>query len=435
MKPSRHNIISQIRDSENYYIINLLSGNADILSPDIAAQFMEGRIAEPGEWMEKGYLVDEADEDRLYRSKYLEFIDSRDSDEVQLFFSPTYSCNFACSYCYQDEYQTEKNPLTTGIIDAFFDYIDREFAGRRKYVTLFGGEPLLPNPGHRALVSYFIEQCGQRGISLAAVTNGYSLPEYLPELSKANIREIQVTLDGVQEMHDKRRPLKNRKGTFTAIVAGIDALLQNNIPVNLRMVADKENIDDLPRLARFAVAKGWTKHPLFKTQIGRNYELHHCQLDRSRLYTRIELYQKIYELIGKHPEILEFHQPAFSVSKFLFQNGELPAPLFDSCPGTKTEWAFDYSGKIYACTATVGKADETLGAFYPYVSKNEEEIETWQDRDVLSIEGCRECPIQLACGGGCAAVAKNRSGNLLSPDCRPVKELLSLGISWYFKNQ
>ena len=28
---------------------------------------------------------------------------------------------------------------------AFFAYIDRTFVARRKYVTLFGGEPLLPN--------------------------------------------------------------------------------------------------------------------------------------------------------------------------------------------------------------------------------------------------------------------------------------------------
>ena len=72
-------------------------------------------------------------------------------------------------------------------------------------------------------------------------------------------------------------------------------------------------------------------------------------------------------LIRQHPAILQFHKPAYSVSKFLFENGELPDPLFDSCPGCKTEWAFDYTGRIYSCTATVGKPGEELGTFYPEV--------------------------------------------------------------------
>lgn len=435
MKPSGHNIISRIRNSGNYYIVNLLSGNADIMSAEKATEILSGDIAEPGEWIEKGYIVNGEDEEKLYKKKYLEFLDARDSDEVQLFFSPTYSCNFACSYCYQDEYLAEKNPLTNEVIDAFFAYIAKEFAGRRKYVTLFGGEPLLPNARHKALISYFIDRCVEADLSVAVVTNGYSLVDYLPEISKAKIREIQVTLDGMKETHNRRRPLKNHNGTFDIIVEGIDALLKNNIPVNLRIVADKDNVEDLAPLANFAIEKGWTRHPLFKTQIGRNYELHHCQLDRQRLFTRIELYEKIYEELTIHPEILEFHKPAFSISKFLFENGELPGPLFDSCPGAKTEWAFDYSGKIYACTATVGKTDEVLGAFFPTVSKNYDDIENWQDRDVLSISACRECPVRLACGGGCASVAKNKTGDLLSPDCRPIKEMLSLGVSWYFKDE
>jgi hypothetical protein len=38
----------------------------------------------------------------------------------------------------------------------------------------------------------------------------------------------------------------------------------------------------------------------------------------------------------------------------------------------------------------------------------------------------------LSCGGGCSSVAKNKTGNICSPDCRPIKELLELGFSAYF---
>jgi len=41
------------------------------------------------------------------------------------------------------------------------------------------------------------------------------------------------------------------------------------------------------------------------------------------------------------------------------------------------------------------------------------------------------CNLRLACGGGCASVAMNREKKLNAPDCRPVTELLQLGISLY----
>ena len=85
------------------------------------------------------------------------------------------------------------------------------------------------------------------------------------------------------------------------------------------------------------------------------------------------------------------------------------------------------------CTATVGKAGEELGYFYPQVSLDEERIADWESRDVLAIPKCKDCNLQLACGGGCGSVAKNTSGKICAPDCRPVKELIELGIAAYFK--
>jgi uncharacterized protein len=199
------------------------------------------------------------------------------------------------------------------------------------------------------------------------------------------------------------------------------------------MVIDKENIDNLPEFAQFAIEKGWTKNPLFKTQIGRNYELHHCQSATDKLFDRISLYEKIYDLVKDNPHVLQFFKPAYSVAKFLYENGELPDPLFDSCPACKTEWAFDYTGKIYPCTATVGKVDESVGTFFPFIKRNTDIIDQWESRDVISIPECKECSIQLVCGGGCASVAKNKTGSICSSDCRPVKELLEIGFSAYFK--
>jgi len=105
---SKHNIFSKIKESDNYFIVNLLNGSADILNPaegGLVQDFLDGKTI-PAEFhenlTEQGYLVDSKEEERLYRSKYLDFVDSRDDDEIQLFFVPNYNCTFACTYCYQD---------------------------------------------------------------------------------------------------------------------------------------------------------------------------------------------------------------------------------------------------------------------------------------------------------------------------------------------
>ena len=222
---SRHNILSGIAGSSDFILVNILTGNADILTSEEAAAIDKGIFPDEKEFIDKGYLIEPEEEEKLFRQKYLEFIDNRENDEVQLFFVPHYACNFGCLYCYQDEYAYPVKLLNKDVIDAFYNFIDDRFKNRRKYITLFGGEPLLPGENRKKLISYFVDKSVQRQIDLAVVTNGYLVAEYLPVFKKARIREIQVTLDGTEEVHDKRRPLKNGGPTFRQIVNGIDIML------------------------------------------------------------------------------------------------------------------------------------------------------------------------------------------------------------------
>ncbi len=435
MQPSKHNIVAAVPGTDRSLLINLLSGQADLLSREAAERLQWGDPENPDELAAKGYLVDPDEEARRYQKAHADFLAGHETDEVQLFYVPSYKCNFGCSYCFQDEYAPTQGANADVVLEAFFLYVDQTFATRRKYITLFGGEPLLATPAARRTVERLIEATRTRGIDLAIVTNGYHLADYVPLLKTGRIREVQVTLDGTRDVHDKRRALKGGGKTFDPVVAGIDACLAAGLSVNLRTVVDKDNLEDFGRLAHFAIEKGWTESPHFKTQIGRNYELHHCQTQNTRLYTRLSLWEDMSKLIERDPEVLRFYRPAFSVARFLFDEGRLPDPLFDSCPATKTEWAFDSTGAIYPCTANVGKTGEAIGTFFPSRTLDAEAVSTWAGRDVTTISGCGACSQQLACGGGCGAVAKNQRGTVRAPDCRPVKELLGMGCALYGRSE
>jgi uncharacterized protein len=246
---------------------------------------------------------------------------------------------------------------------------------------------------------------------------------------------VQVTLDGPRELHDRRRPHANGAGTFDRIVAGVDGLVAAGIPVNLRVVADRDNLPALPELAAFAEARGWLDLPAsrFKTQVGRNYELFGCasRQDRGALFDRVELWAEYLRLSEEHPVLRRFHRPRFHGIGHLAETGELPAPNFDACPAAKTEWAFGPDGSVYGCTATVGHPAHRLGSFFPVETRDEAAIARWSGRSTLTVPGCTGCALAPVCGGGCAAVAWNRTGTPLETDCRPVRELYGLGARYH----
>ena len=357
---------------------------------------------------------------------------------TQLVVVPSFGCNLKCTYCYQDTFDAETSLIKPETIDALFAYIDRFHMQEkpRPYLTLFGGEPLIDTFIHHDRLGRFLDGARKRSLEVAVVTNGYDLEAFMQQLRKGPIKEVQVTLDGPEAIHDARRPHSSGQGTFGRVVGGIDALVEAKLPVNLRMVADKDNLSSLPALAELADKHGWLDLPesLFKTQVGRNYELFGCASRQKpeQLYDRVALWSQYLELAEKHPLLRRFHKPRMHGIRHLAETGELPAPNFDTCPATKKEWAFGPGGGIYGCTATVGNPLYRLGSFAPKIERDEKAIAQWHERNVFSIPECKTCALASVCGGGCGAVAAHRTkGNPNAPDCRPVREIFGLGAKFY----
>jgi len=186
---SDHNVFGSFPGGKQGFIVNLLSGQADLLELESLDVLRSGCVPEfCAEWVAKGYVVDSKEEERRFRAAYLDFLDERERDEVQIFFVPWYVCNFSCSYCFQEQYEWESSLLKDEVIDAFFETVKKRFAGRRKYLTLFGGEPLLGGEAHRRVVSAFLDRATAAGLDTAVVTNGYLLDEYVSLLSQHRIR-------------------------------------------------------------------------------------------------------------------------------------------------------------------------------------------------------------------------------------------------------
>jgi uncharacterized protein len=442
---SRHAILADVPGRDRVLLVQPLSGQAAVLERPVA----EALRALPGGALpaslpeetlrQAGFVVDRPEEDQaLLEGALAAWRAEAALTPTQLIVVPSFGCNLACTYCYQELFDPSAAGLITPeAIEAFFAWVERHHLGGalKPYLTLFGGEPLRDTPAHHDRIGRFLAGARRLGMKVALVTNGHDLGAFLPALAAGPVKEVQVTLDGPRELHDRRRPHANGAGTFDRIVAGVDGLVAAGIPVNLRVVADRDNLPALPELAAFAEARGWLDLPAsrFKTQVGRNYELFGCasRQDRGALFDRVELWAEYLRLSEEHPVLRRFHRPRFHGIGHLAETGELPAPNFDACPAAKTEWAFGPDGSVYGCTATVGHPAHRLGSFFPVETRDEAAIARWSGRSTLTVPGCTGCALAPVCGGGCAAVAWNRTGTPLETDCRPVRELYGLGARYH----
>ncbi|MFZ3171330.1 MAG: radical SAM protein [Carboxydocellales bacterium] len=437
----------EYKDDYDYAILNPVSGSFDIMDKNEYAMLKNlANASKPDDdfiayLLERGYAYkDHNAEKATITQAQSRFEIEVNNSQIQLLLIPTYGCNLACGYCFQQGIADKSALVTKETVDAFFAYIRKNFAalGKQKpFITLFGGEPLINSRAQRKIISYIIDRCAAEDYELAVVTNGYDLIDYVEILKKFKIKEIQVTLDGSRFVHDTRRAKANKEGTFDRIVSGVEAAIKQKMPINLRSVVDLENITDLVNLAEFLEEKGWLSLPpqLFKTQIGRNYELIDCYAKPQHLMTQIELWGQYASLCKQHPVLTKFHRPDFKGIRKLVDTGEMYMASFDTCPACKTEWVFDLHGKIYGCTASCGREEYPLGTYWPEVNLNQASIQTWQNRDVTTIPKCIDCKYDVICGGGCGVVAANKNkGEILAPDCRPIQELIEIGVNYYFED-
>lgn len=434
MIPSRYNLVTRMND-DSYAVFNPLSGAFDIVNGSVAKAFSEKRIPDIGMelLLERGYYFASKEEEEEYiRERYRDFQNESANNKTQFIFIPSYSCNFHCPYCYQKGVTETGNPVSPEILVSFVDFIKkyRSLNGKEVVVTLFGGEPLLPGNGRKETVRALIGLLNAEKIGLSVVTNGYYFGDYADLLKTATVEEIHFTLDGDESVHNKRRFEKEGTDSFNRVMNAMKEAVDSGFPVNLRIITDRVTMETFPSLADKLDALGFLDLPKerFKTSLGRNYELINDYIKPEELFTLDQMVEAYTSKMLEYPLLKKMHFPSFFGITQMIENGEMYLPSFDTCPGAKSEYVFDATGNIYSCTASCGRDGYAIGTYYPSMKFDNAKMKQWKDRSILTIPECRECEVGVVCGGGCAVIAKEKNGSVLSPNCKPVKEIMDIGI-------
>jgi uncharacterized protein len=378
----------------------------------------------------RGYLFDSLDEERIQaRFVYEEMLRlHREIAGQPLAIIPTYNCDLKCPYCWQRVYDMDSPIISERMVDRAFDAISK-LVERQPHqpveLAIFGGEPLQDIPELRDRVIQICELGKREGFSVMAMSNGVGLAKAAPHLA-GKIGQIQVTIDGPQEIHRKRRPLP-KGDSFAAMVEGVDKALEFGIPIKVRVNVDMTNLPRLPELADLARERGWldTGKLDFHAAPVKNHN------PSKQINPESELLEELLKLVDRDERMSVFDLTGFGGIKY-FQGFKESAMFslhrFFNCEAQINFWLFDVHGDIYACWEAAGTPDLAVGRFDPEVELNERRLNMWRARTTLDIASCSGCTSQPHCGGGCQFHALEHGGSVLTSSCDSLMEGYTLSI-------
>ncbi|PGB61870.1 GTP 3',8-cyclase MoaA [Bacillus toyonensis] len=165
--------------------------------------------------------------------------------------SVTDRCNFRCRYCMPEEiFGPDYSFLSNDKILSFdeIERITRIFVslGVRK-LRITGGEPLLRR-GLPELIERLNKIDGVEDIGLT--TNGSLLKKFAPDLYKAGLSRVTVSLDSLEE--ERFFCLNGNRSKVQRVLEGIQAATEVGMKIKINMVVQKgKNEQDILQMAQY----------------------------------------------------------------------------------------------------------------------------------------------------------------------------------------
>ncbi|PEJ07379.1 GTP 3',8-cyclase MoaA [Bacillus wiedmannii] len=165
--------------------------------------------------------------------------------------SVTDRCNFRCRYCMPEEiFGPDYSFLSNDKILSFdeVERVTRIFVslGVRK-LRITGGEPLLRR-GLPQLIERLNKIDGVEDIGLT--TNGSLLKKFAPDLYKAGLSRVTVSLDSLEE--DRFFYLNGNRSKVQRVLEGIQAAAEVGMKIKINMVVQKgKNEQDILQMAQY----------------------------------------------------------------------------------------------------------------------------------------------------------------------------------------
>jgi cyclic pyranopterin phosphate synthase len=159
--------------------------------------------------------------------------------------SLTEVCNFRCTYCMPEEFQSElhrSQRMTAGEIDQLAEIF---ISLGVKKIRLTGGEPLVRKDAREVIrnLSRHSSKENSEAVKLTITTNGIFIHNFIDDLKNANVQSVNVSLDS---LIPERFEAITKRNYFHRVISNIHLLLQHHFEVKVNVVVMKGvNNDEL----------------------------------------------------------------------------------------------------------------------------------------------------------------------------------------------
>ena len=321
----------------------------------------------------------------IYRSIKLQRSISRfDTNYLALTIAPTTACNFNCVYCYEAGIAPLSANSQPNLLEDTVSFVKLFKNTKYLRVTWYGGEPLLQFD--------YIKKLSYRLMGLFdsyeahMVTNAYLLDKTIShQLKNLRISAIQVKIDGLEEIHNKRRPHKQNNDSFQRIIHNLDDLfsIYPEIRVGFRINVDKSNKYEFSQIYSYLKDRygkyNINVHPGFVTD-DFSTEPNNC----------------CFEIDEVNEFVLEqYDQYGIPISLY-------PRSVFGECCARHiTSFVIGPQGELYKCWNDIGIAEKTTGKVNEVSLSDDLLLKYLLENDTLSDANCENCFCFPICEGGC----------------------------------
>ena len=436
MKISKYNLFIQDESipQGKYLLCNTFSGATFLVDEEVKKAIESQEISvldknDADSFLEAGVLLEDDSVDEARIHSYFYEKEKFDNRVLSLTILLTMACNLRCVYCYEGAGVVSNATLTDEIRDNLFEFIKKQAEDRRSeriVLWLFGGEPLLYLDQNVMFLEKVQKYCEETGKSFEThtVTNGILCnAENLKILERFNCQSIQITLDGVAEIHNTRRVYADGRGSFDEVMQGIRNVVNTYPLCNpiIRINIDKTNLDRTYELLEmlkdeglngcyidFGIVKGTTAS---------------CASYQGNCFCEEELGDVLLPLWRKTKE-LGFEINTDPYKKFL-HCGLYSDSSFTIAPTGDVYKCWDFVNEERHRIASIGEGGAVTDTTYAYYD--------WMTRDPYEIEECRDCVYLPACGGGCVGTSFAETNQYHAAGCYKVKGVIEKQIMEHFR--
>lgn len=405
------------RTLDEHVIYNTFSKALVVLNDAEYMQYESGQFTDEevkNQCVENGILIEE-NFDEIGFLKYFHYKTKFSNDTLFLTIAPTLDCNFACPYCYENRRKGKMSPEVQEALVAFIqDAVDN--GTNNLDISWYGGEPLLYVDVVENLSRKIAKLASDNGclLKMHIVTNGYLLtPEIVEMMDEIGITKVQITLDGLPEHHDVRRPLRGGGGTFDRIMNNLSLFDDSPITVLVRMNVDNENCKDFYALKKKIDALNNPNIGIYTSPVE---DLNKDVVNEISVFMTTEEFDA-FTMEACEEGGLSNQEFAVMDDRYCFCTAE-----------TENCYVVDDRGDFYKCWDEVGRQEYKCFNILDSENINYTNISKFLTSDPFADEKCVNCVFMPLCFGGC----KFQRAHLNKSVCGFTKETLEKYIETTF---